>query len=282
LDERALMAGALIVVGTPIGNLDDLSPRAARALSEADVIACEDTRVTRKLLTRAPSRARLVAYHAHNEAVQTVKLTRAVASGSRVALVTDAGMPGLSDPGHRLIAACVDAGLRVDVVPGPSAALAALVVSGLPTARFSFEGFLPRTGAARRRRLEAIAREERTAVVFEAPHRLEEMLEAALETLGDRRAVLARELTKMHEEILRGTLSELLEAVRENGVRGEVTLVIEGASQEAATADEATLIGRVRELMREGVPKKEAVARAAVEARVPKRTVYQAAVDAGL
>jgi 16S rRNA (cytidine1402-2'-O)-methyltransferase len=276
------MAGALVVVGTPIGNLDDLSPRAARALADADVIACEDTRVTRKLLTRAPSRARLVAYHAHNEEEQTAKMVRAVAGGSRVALVTDAGMPGLSDPGHRLVAACVEAGLRIEVVPGPSAALAALVVSGLPTARFSFEGFLPRTGAARRRRLEAIAREGKTAVVFEAPHRVEETLEAALQVLGDRRAALARELTKIHEEVLRGSLSELLEAVRENGVRGEVTLVIEGGPQEVATADEETLIGRVRELMRDGVPKKEAVARAAAEARVPKRTVYQAAVDAGL
>jgi 16S rRNA (cytidine1402-2'-O)-methyltransferase len=191
-------------------------------------------------------------------------------------------MPGLSDPGHKLIAGCIEAGLRVEVVPGPSAALTALAVSGLPSARFSFEGFLPRTGAARRRRLEAIAREGKTAVLFEAPHRLEETLEAALETLGDRHAVVARELTKLHEEVLRGTLSELLEGVRENGVRGEVTVVIEGVPQERAAADEGTLLERVRELMDEGASKKEAVARTAVEARVPKKVVYQAAVDAGL
>jgi 16S rRNA (cytidine1402-2'-O)-methyltransferase len=276
------MAGTLTVVATPIGNLDDLSPRGARALADADVIACEDTRVTRKLLTRAPSRARLVAYHAHNERRQTPELVRQVKAGKRVALVTDAGMPGLSDPGQRLVAACVEAGLRVEVVPGPSAVLAGLVASGFPTARFVFEGFLPRTGAARRRRLEALAKEERTIVVFEAPHRLARLLEAALPILGDRRAALARELTKVHEEVVRGRLSEILAIVREHGVRGEVTLVVEGGVPSEAAPDEAELLDRVRALMAGGIPKKEAVARAAADAGVPKRTVYQAAIDAGL
>jgi 16S rRNA (cytidine1402-2'-O)-methyltransferase len=276
------MAGILTVVGTPIGNLDDLSPRAARALADADVIACEDTRVTRKLLTRAPSRARLVAYHAHNERKQTPEFVRQVKAGKRVALVTDAGMPGLSDPGQRLVAACVEAGLPVEVVPGPSAILAGLVASGFPTARFVFEGFLPRTGAARRRRLEALAGEERTIVLFEAPHRLAELLEAAIPILGERRAALARELTKVHEEVVRGTLAEIFALVREHGVRGEVTLVVEGAARAGEAPDEAELLDRLRALMAEGVPKKEAVARVAAGAGVPKRIVYQAAVDAGL
>jgi 16S rRNA (cytidine1402-2'-O)-methyltransferase len=173
---RKVMAGLLSVVATPIGNLNDLSPRAAAALGDADVIACEDTRVTRKLLTRVESRAKLIAYHARNERVRVPELVRRVAAGDRVALVTDAGTPGVSDPGQRLVAACLDAGLRVEVVPGPSAALAALVLSGLPTARFVFEGFLPRTASQRRRRLRVLATEERTIVLFESPHRLEESL----------------------------------------------------------------------------------------------------------
>ncbi|HEV2686718.1 MAG TPA: 16S rRNA (cytidine(1402)-2'-O)-methyltransferase, partial [Actinomycetota bacterium] len=161
------MSGVLSVVATPIGNLDDLSPRAARTLARADIIACEDTRVTRVLLQRAvPDRghAKLLAVHARNERARVPELVRAVAGGSHVALVTDAGMPGLSDPGHRVIEACVDAGLRVEVIPGPSAVPAALVASGLPTARFVFDGFLPRTATARRRRIEVLAREERTLV----------------------------------------------------------------------------------------------------------------------
>lgn len=276
------MSGLLSVVATPIGNLDDLSPRAARAIAGADLIACEDTRVTRKLLTRAPTRARLLPYHARNERARTGELARAVASGKRVVLVTDAGTPGVSDPGRRLVAACLDAGLRVEVVPGPSAALAALSLSGLPAARFVFEGFLPRTGSARRRRLEALVAEERTIVLFEAPHRLAESLEDVIGAFGDRPAALARELTKVHEEVLRAPLSEILARVRRAGARGEVTLVIEGAAAAQDVPDEADLAARVRALMAEDVPKKEAIARVAAEARVPKKIVYAAAVAAEL
>lgn len=276
------MAGKLSVVATPIGNLDDLSPRAARVLGDADVIACEDTRVTRKLLGRVPSRARLVAYHAHNERARTPEIVRTVAGGGRVALVTDAGTPGVSDPGTRLVAACLDAGLAVEVIPGPSAALAALSASGLPSARFVFEGFLPKTGAARRRRLEALRDEGRTVVLFEAPHRLEDSLSDMVEVLGDRDAAMARELTKVHEEILRAPLSEVLERVRAVRPRGEVTLVVAGAPAVAPAVDETELAERVRALMAEDVPKKEAIARVAIEARVPKKVVYSAAVAAGL
>lgn len=277
------MAGVLSVVSTPIGNLDDLSPRAARTLSEADLVACEDTRVTRRLLVRAPTRARLVSLHAHNEERRLPELVRAVQAGRRVALVSDAGTPGLSDPGQRLVAACAEAGLRIEGVPGPSAAVTALVLSGLPTARFVFEGFLPRTGQARRRRLQALRAEARTIVLFEAPHRLETSLAEMVAILGDRRAALARELTKVHEEVVRAPLSELLERVRAAGARGEVTIVVEGDREsDAPEADPGELAGRVRGLMRGGVPKKDAIARVAVEARVPKKVVYGAVVEAGL
>jgi 16S rRNA (cytidine1402-2'-O)-methyltransferase len=273
------MAGLLTVVATPIGNLNDLSPRAAAALAEADVIACEDTRVTRKLLTRVTSRAKLVAYHARNERARVPELVRRVAAGDRVALVTDAGTPAISDPGHRLVAACLEAGLRVEVVPGPSAALAALVLSGLPTARFVFEGFLPRTATQRRRRLRTLAREERTIVLFESPHRLAASLADVVDALGDRRAAMARELTKMHEEVVRGRLSELL-ARAEEGVRGEVTLVIEGAtSDEGDRAEPADVAARLRAQMADGLSKKDAIARVAADLEMPKREVYNVAVD---
>lgn len=276
---RKVMAGILSVVATPIGNLNDLSPRAAAVLADADVIACEDTRVTRKLLTRAASRAKLVAYHARNERARVPELVRRVASGEKVALVTDAGTPGVSDPGQRLVAACLDAGLRVEAVPGPSAALAALVISGLPTARFVFEGFLPRTASQRRRRLRSLAEEERTIVLFESPHRLAESLADMRDALGDRRGAMARELTKLHEEVVRGRLSDLLVRA-EDGVRGEVTLVIEGAARgDAEPVVAADIATRLRALMAEGSPKKEAIARAAADLDVPKKDVYKVAVD---
>jgi 16S rRNA (cytidine1402-2'-O)-methyltransferase len=273
------MAGLLSIVATPIGNLDDLSPRAARALEKADVIACEDTRVTRKLLTRVQTRAKLVPYHAQNERSRTPDLVHRVAAGERVALVTDAGTPGVSDPGQRLIAACVQAGLRIEIVPGPSAAIAALVLSGLPGARFVFEGFLPRTATARRRRLRDLVREERTLVLFESPHRLPESIEDMLAILGDRRAAVVRELTKMHEEVLRGSLSGLLEMVRD-GVRGEVTLVIEGVGESGELrAEPAVIAERLRALIDDGVTKKDAIASVASELGVSKKDVYQVALD---
>lgn len=274
------MAGLLRVVATPIGNLDDLSPRAARALADADVIACEDTRVTRKLLSRVETRARLIAYHARNERQKTPELVARIASGERVTLVTDAGTPGLSDPGQRLVAACVEAGLRVEAVPGPSAAVAALVVSGLPTARFVFEGFLPRSKGDRRRCLEALAAEERTLVFFEAPHRIAASLADMAEILGPRKAAFARELTKMHEEVVRGTLPELAAAA--NGVRGEVTVVVSGAEPRVAQASSAEIADRLRVMIGEGTSKKEAIAAVASELGVSKKIVYQTALDEGL
>jgi len=279
------MSGILSIVGTPIGNLDDLSPRAARTLARADIIACEDTRVTRVLLQRAvPDRghAKLLALHARNEQARVPELVRSIAAGKRVALVTDAGMPGLSDPGHRLIEACADADLRVEVIPGPSAVPAALVASGLPTARFVFDGFLPRTASARRRRIEALASEERTLVIFEAPHRLVASLRDLADLLGPRRAAVARELTKIHEEVVRGTLPELAGRFADSGVRGEVTIVIAGAPiPDRGSVDGGNLAGQVAEEMSAGRAKREAIAAVAARNKVPKKVVYQAVLDHG-
>lgn len=275
------MAGLLRVVATPIGNLDDLSPRAAHALADADVIACEDTRVTRKLLSRVASRARLVAYHARNERERTPELVQRVARGERVTLVTDAGTPGLSDPGQRLIAACIDAGHRIEVVPGPSAVVAALVISGLPTARFVFEGFLPRTKGERRRRLERLASEERTLVFFEAPHRIADTVRDMASVLGERNAAIARELTKMYEEVLRGTLPELAERAAD-GLRGEITVVVAGAPANGPAAEPAEIASRLAALIGSGSSKKEAISAVAAELDIPKKVVYQTALDEGL
>jgi 16S rRNA (cytidine1402-2'-O)-methyltransferase len=279
------MSGILSIVGTPIGNLDDLSPRAARTLARADVIACEDTRVTRVLLQRAVpdrGRAKLLAVHARNEAARVPEIVRAIAGGSRVALVTDAGMPGLSDPGHRLIEACAEAGLAVEVIPGPSAVPAALVASGLPTARFVFDGFLPRTASARRRRLQTLAKEERTIVLFEAPHRLAASLQDMADVLGARRAAIARELTKVHEEVIRATLPELARRFAEVPARGEVTVVIEGAPDEVVPAVTAGgLAEQVAGEVSAGLVKRDAIAAVAVRNRVSKKIVYQAVLDHG-
>jgi 16S rRNA (cytidine1402-2'-O)-methyltransferase len=277
------MSGLLSVVATPIGNLDDLSPRAARTLARADIVACEDTRVTRVLLQRAaPERghAKLLAVHARNERARVPELVRAVAGGSHVVLVTDAGMPAVSDPGHHVIEGCIAAGLRVEVVPGPSAVPTALVASGLPSARFVFDGFLPRTATARRRRIEALANEERTLVLFEAPHRLADSLRALAGVLGSRRAAIARELTKIHEEIVRGTLPELAERFADGGVRGEITIVIEGAAAaEQPVADAGDLADQVAAEIAAGAGKRESIAAVAERNRVPKKVVYQAVLD---
>ncbi len=277
------MDGLLSIVATPIGNLDDLSPRAARALAEADVIACEDTRVTRKLLTRVATKGRLVSYRAANERAKASDLAEEVAAGRRVALVTDAGTPGVSDPGHPLIEACLERGLRVEVVPGPSAAVAALVVSGLPTARFVFEGFLPHTRKSRIDRLRLLSTEERTLVLFEAPHRLERTLGDMLEVLGDRRVAMAREMTKIHEEVVRTTLAGLAQIVRVRGARGEITLVVEGAPPPGLThVSDEQLVAMVSARIEEGQTKRDAIAEVAGETGIARRRVYQAVIDAGL
>jgi 16S rRNA (cytidine1402-2'-O)-methyltransferase len=272
--------GRVVLVGTPIGNLGDLSPRAIDALSSADAIYCEDTRHTRRLLTHAGiSGVRLRSLHEHNEVQRTVEVLKAATDGSVVALVSDAGMPGISDPGSRLVAAAVEAGVAVSVVPGPSAVMAALVVSGLPTDRFCFEGFLPRSGAARSERLAALAAEERTAVLFEAPGRVARTLEDLASACGPlRRVAVARELTKVHEEVWQGTLAEAAQRVEEHPVRGEVVLVLEGATAVADEVDDRVLAAAIGEGLRAGERLRGVVDEVAATFDVPRRRVYELAL----
>jgi 16S rRNA (cytidine1402-2'-O)-methyltransferase len=278
--------GVLVLVGTPIGNLGDVSPRALEALAGADLIACEDTRRTRQLLTHAGIKVgdRLMAVNDHNEAAQVRRVLERLDAGDVVAVVTDAGMPAISDPGERLVAAAGAAGHRVEVVPGPSAAIAALAVSGLPTGRWCFEGFLPRKGHARAQRLAQLAVEERTMVLFEAPHRLGQTLADLAAALGPHRAVaIARELTKVHEEVWRGTVGGAVERWSAGEPRGEFVLVVAGSPPPAA-ATEAEVDAALRRLLDEGADKRTAIARVAADLEVPKRLVYRIAIglDAGL
>jgi 16S rRNA (cytidine1402-2'-O)-methyltransferase len=272
--------GRVVLVGTPIGNLGDLSPRAVDALSSADAIYCEDTRHTRRLLTHAGiSGVRLRSLHEHNEGQRTVEVVKAATDGSVVAVVSDAGMPGISDPGSRLVAAAVEAGVPVSVVPGPSAVVAALVVSGLPTDRFCFEGFLARSGAARSERLAALAHEERTVVLFEAPGRVVRTLEDLASACGPvRRLAVARELTKVHEEVWRSTLGEAAEWAEEHPVRGEVVLVLEGATAVAHEVDDRVLAAAIGDGLRAGERRRGVVDEVAATFDVPRRRVYELAL----
>ena len=269
--------GALILVATPIGNLGDLSPRAIATLREADVLAAEDTRRTRTLLTHAgiPAGRRLRAVHEHNEARTAVELVKEIAGGARVAYVTDAGMPAISDPGERLVRACLDAGLTVESVPGPSAVLMALVLSGMPTRRFAFEGFLPRRGRARTQVIDAIATETRTVVLFESPSRLRATLAELTDVCGrNRRVAIARELTKMYEETWRGTLGQALEAVPSEP-RGEHVLVLGPA--DPVEVDDDALDDVVQRALDDGLSARDAAARAAGDLGVAKRRAYDSA-----
>jgi 16S rRNA (cytidine1402-2'-O)-methyltransferase len=274
------VSGALVVVATPIGNLGDTSERAIAVLADADAIYAEDTRRTRQLLSAKGVRSggRLVSLNAHNEASRCADVVGRVASGETVALVTDAGTPGVSDPGSRVVAAVADAGYVVSTVPGPSAVLAALSVSGFDTARFCVEGFLPRRGAERRRRLAAWDVEERTVVVLESPQRIAATLTELAEQLGERRAVVARELTKLHEEVLRGTLSELAAALS-GDVLGEVAIVIEGAvaAPTAQSADEEVRAA-LAELLARGATTRDAASEVATALHASRRRVYELAL----
>jgi len=221
-------SGTLYLVSTPIGNLEDLTLRARRLLAEADLIAAEDTRHTQQLLARYDIHTPLTSYHDHNKEEKTPVLIERLRQGRIIALVSDAGTPTVSDPGYYLITNCIAAGIPVSPVPGPSAPLAALAASGLPTDAFLFAGFLPRKPGARQKRLEALAPLRETVILFESPHRLVRLLEELQARLGDRRVAVCRELTKLHEEIIRGRLSEMVEQLKGKTVKGEITLVVEG------------------------------------------------------
>ncbi|WP_338089516.1 16S rRNA (cytidine(1402)-2'-O)-methyltransferase [Nocardioides lijunqiniae] len=274
-DERG--PGVLVLAATPIGRVADAPPRLSEELAGADVVAAEDTRRLKRLTSDlgVTVTGRVVSYFEGNESARTPVLLEALLEGRRVLLVTDAGMPSVSDPGYRLVAAAVEAGVLVTAVPGPSAVLTALAVSGLPVDRFCFEGFLPRKQGERSRRLASLAGEERTMVFFEAPHRTETALRAMAEAWGeDRAAAVCRELTKTHEEVRRGQLGELVAWAGE-GVRGEVTIVVQGADGGPTVAsDETSLRDAVREREDRGMTRKDAIVEVAKEAGVPKREVY--------
>ncbi|MCU1427367.1 MAG: rRNA ((1402)-2-O)-methyltransferase [Actinomycetia bacterium] len=273
--------GALVLVATPIGNLGDVSERAIAALASADVIAAEDTRRTRSLLTHLDikSAARLRSVHAHNERTEARHIVELVRAGKRVVYVTDAGMPGIADPGERLVRACIDAQVPVEVVPGPSALLAALVLSGLPTSRFRFEGFLPRKGTARAQRLGAIAAADSTVVIYESPHRVVATLQDLETVLGpDRPVAVARELTKLFEEVARGGIADV---VRQLGAkaeaRGEHVIVIGPGTRDEHVGDDL-LLQAVTELMADGTSARDAAASVARELGVPRRRAYDVAL----
>ena len=269
----------LVLVGTPIGNLGDLSPRAISALAAADAICCEDTRRTGRLLQHAGVERRpLVVVNDHTEVRAIAGILDRLARGERVAVVTDTGMPGISDPGERLVRAAVEAGHVVEVVPGPSAAVTALVASGLGTGRFTFEGFLPRKGSGRSARLREVATDSRTTVLYEAPHRLVRTLADLARACGsDRRVAIARELTKLHEEVWRGTLAEASHWAAEREPRGELVLVLEGApAPEPAGADEIEAAVQAR--LDAGDTPRDAASSVALALDVPKRHAYDIAV----
>jgi 16S rRNA (cytidine1402-2'-O)-methyltransferase len=268
------------VVATPIGNLEDMTPRAVRTLAEADLVVCEDTRRTGRLLSAAGLKAPpLLAANDHTEAAQVATALARLEEGARVALVSDAGLPGVSDPGELLVRAAAAAGFEVVVVPGPSAALAGLVVSGLPTARFVFEGFLPRSGSGRTERMAALATESRTAVLFEAPHRLARTLADLAAVLdGDREVALCRELTKLYEEIWRGTLAEAALRATEVEPRGEYVVVIAGAAPLPEASDDE-LVAALDRALATGTSTKDAVAEVAAAYGVSKRLTYNLAID---
>lgn len=277
-------AGTLWVVATPIGNLDDLSLRAQRVLADADLLLCEDTRHTRRLLAAFGIRARLYSLHEHNEARVTTGIVARLLAGESMALVSDAGTPLISDPGFRLIQAAATAGVLVSPVPGPSAPIAALSVAGLPTDRFAFEGFLPARSAARRSALAALAAEPRTLVFLESSGRLAASLADAAAILGaERAAVVARELTKLHESLYRGSLAELAERLADDpdAARGEVVMVVAGAPQGDATEGDEAALARVLPVLLEELPPSRAVRIAARLTGVPRRRAYAAAVALG-
>jgi len=266
------MTGRLYVVSTPIGNLADITLRALRVLNEVDVVAAEDTRAAGRLLKHHDVSTPLVSYHEHNEDVRTPELLQRLHSGEDVAIISEAGTPSISDPGYRLVRAAIADGLVVEPIPGASALLAALVVSGLPTDSFIFEGFLPRRAAERRKHLESLRSERRTLVLFESPHRVDACLTDLAEVLGDRPAALCRELTKMHEEVRRGTLSELAASVRRSPVKGELVLVVAGAVPQPPDLDAA--VSEALAAIEEGSSVRDATREVSGRLGVPRRALY--------
>jgi 16S rRNA (cytidine1402-2'-O)-methyltransferase len=282
--ESPTCPGCLFLVGTPIGNREDITLRALRILKEVDQIACEDTRHTQKLLAHYEIHKPLISYHEHNEMTRAPELVVALEQGAKIALVSDAGTPLVSDPGHRLVSLCLRHQIPVVPIPGPSAILASLSASGLPNEEFLFVGFLPSRSGERRRALERLRIEDRTIILYEAPHRIAECVADAREVLGNRTACLAREVTKLHEEFRRGKLSELSSSLRERPARGEITLLIgpEDAADARTHANSTQSVAdRVEELIRQAkLDRKEALKLAAKERGITRRTAYDQMLEA--
>ena len=277
-EKNRVEGGVLYLVGTPIGNLADISERAKKVLSEVDFIAAEDTRNSAKLLLCLGIKSELVSYHEHNKRVAGERLIARLLAGESCALITDAGMPAISDPGEDVVALAAEAGVRVSVVPGPCAAVSALAMSGLPTGRFAFEGFLPVKGKERRGRIEVLAREERTAILYEAPHKLVTTLTDLCDALGgERRISLCRELTKLNEEVLRFTLAEAVKYYSEREPRGEYVLILEGVEATVAEEDFSALSpeDHVKRYTDAGMSRKDAIKAAAKDRGMAKSEFYK-------
>jgi 16S rRNA (cytidine1402-2'-O)-methyltransferase len=272
--------GTLYVVGTPIGNLEDMTFRAVRILQSVDVIAAEDTRHTGKLLQHFAIKTPQVSYHEHNRNERLPELLSQLGEGKAIALVTDAGMPGISDPGYELVKACTEAGIQVVPIPGATAVITALSAAGLPTDRFVFEGFLPATGQERLQRLESLQAESKTLILYESPHRLRQTLQDLADGLGkDRRIVLARELTKMHEEFWRGTIEEAIAHYTRLEPKGEFTLVVAGTELTIPVLSEDALKAELQQIMAQGVSRSQASRQLAQLTKLPRRQLYQLALS---
>ena len=275
------MAGTLYIIATPIGNLEDITQRALRILGEVDLVACEDTRRTRALLNHFGIKTKTISYHEHNERERTEQICKLLVSGKDVALVSDAGTPLINDPGFRLINAAIELNLPIVPIPGPTALVSALVASGLPPDQFLFAGFLPARANARRAKLEELKTIPATLIFYEAPHRIAATLRDAADVLGNRQAVIARELTKLHEEFVRGHLSELADKFSEQAARGEMVLIIEAArsdqslDQEALSTISGRLAERIRELESEGLDTKTSLKKAARELGLKRDEAYR-------
>lgn len=277
------MAGKLYVCPTPIGNLEDITYRTLRVLNEVDLIAAEDTRHTIKLLNHFEINKTLTSYHEHNKLTKGPILIDKLLEGINIALVSDAGMPGISDPGQDLVALCIDHGIDIEVLPGASAFVVALVGSGLPSWKFAFEGFLDRDKKSKKKRLEEIRYEERTLIIYESPHRLKESLKLMEEVLGDRKIAVCRELTKKHEEYMRSNISQVRAYYEDNDPRGEYILIVEGSNEtrpdKKDSYDGLDERAYVIKLMEEGLSKKDAIKMVAKDRKLKKDIVYKEVLD---
>jgi 16S rRNA (cytidine1402-2'-O)-methyltransferase len=273
------MTATLYIVGTPLGNLEDMTFRAIKTLQSVDLIAAEDTRHTGKLLQHFQIKTPQISYHDHNRHSRTADLINRLQQGTSIALVTDAGMPGISDPGYELVKACAELGIPIVPIPGATAAMTALSASGLKSDRFVFEGFLPAKESERRSHLQTLVTDERSLIFYEAPHRVQKTLQDILTVLGDRQIVLARELTKMHEEFWRGTVKAAIEHYSTHEPKGEFTLIVSGAQPSEVSLTEDVLRAELLALMQQGVSRSQASRQLAEQTSIPRRQLYQLALQ---